>query len=321
MKSWRKLLCGIGMAALASTSIAQTYPSRPITLLLGFPAGGSVDVCARLIGQKLSERLSVPIVVENKAGAAGNIAAAIAARAPKDGYTMYVATSVNAVSSYLYKSMSYDTVKDFAPIERWITTSYILVVNPKLPIHSVTDLITYAKANPGKLNYGSQGIGSPAHLGGELLSMEAKVDMVHVPFKGGPDVMASILAGDVHMTFSPIPNALPLMKSGAVRAIAISGLNRSPLAPQLQTVAEQGYPGFNVISWYGTVAPAGTPQDVVDRLSRETAEVLGMKDVQAKLIEQGLEPAPLGPQGFQGFIADEIRNYSTLMSKARIQPL
>jgi len=312
-------------ALLLMTSICaaaqSTFPTRPITLLVGFTPGGSVDIAARVIGEKLGARLGEAIVIDNKAGATGNIAAAIAAKAPRDGYTMYVATSVNAVSPHLYKNTAYDPLKDFAPISRWITTAYILIVNPSLPVSSVAELIRYAKANPGKLNYGSTGIGSPAHLAGEFLSLDAGIKMVHVPFKGGPEVMASIRGGEVQLTFSPIPVALPMIRAGVVRALGITSTRRSDLVPDLPTIAEQGIPGFEVISWYGAVAPAGTPASIIARLSKETAAVLEMADVRAKLAEQGMEPAPLGPEEFANFFASEVDKYGEVIAKAKIEPM
>lgn len=306
---------------VCATVQAREWPTRPIDLLVGFTPGGSVDIAARLIGEKLGARFGQPVIVENRPGAAGNIAAGLAARAPHDGYTVYVATSVNAVSPHLYKKLSYDPVKDFAPVCRWITTAYILVVNPALPVHSVQDLVAYAKANPGKLNFGSTGIGSPAHLAGELLDLRAGIKMTHVPFKGGPEAMSAILGGQVQLTFAPIPVALPLMRSGRIRALAITSLHPSKLVPDLPTVAQQGFPGFQIISWYGAMVPAGTPKPIIDRLSEAMQAVLATKDVSTKLAVQGLEPAPLSPSHFADFFKHEIDSYSELMAKAKIPAL
>jgi tripartite-type tricarboxylate transporter receptor subunit TctC len=319
---WRLWFAQLLLLLCPLTATAQqAWPARPINLLVGFTPGGSVDIAARVIGEKLGVLLGETVVVDNKPGATGNIAAGLAAKAPRDGYTLYVATSVNAVSPYLYKSTSYDPLKDFAPITRWITTAYILIVSPSLPVKSVAELIQYAKANPGKLNYGSTGIGSPAHLAGEFLSNDAGISMVHVPFKGGPEVMASIRGGEVQLTFSPIPVALPMIRGGVVRALGISSAHRSELAPELPTIAEQGLPGFEVISWYGTVAPAGTPPAVIARLNKETTAVLQMSDVRARLAEQGMEPAPLGPDEFAKFFAAEVDKYGKIVAKAKITPM
>lgn len=306
---------------ISAAARAGEWPTRPINLLVGFTPGGSVDIAARLIGEKLGARFGQPVIVENRPGAAGNIAAGLAARAPHDGYTVYVATSVNAVSPRLYKKLSYDPVKDFAPVCRWITTAYILVVNPALPVHSVQDLVAYAKANPGKLNFGSTGIGSPAHLAGEMLDLRAGIKMTHVPFKGGPEAMSAILGGQVQLTFAPIPVALPLMRSGKIRALAITSLHPSKLAPDLPTVAQQGFPGFQIISWYGAMVPAGTPKPIIDKLSEAMQAALATKDVSTKLAIQGLEPAPLSPGHFTNFFKHEIDSYSKLMAKAGIPAL
>ena len=293
--------------------------SRPVTLTIGFTPGGSVDLAARLISEKASQSLGQTIVVEYKPGAAGNIAASLVARNEPDGRSMVLVTSVNAVSPFLYKHMGYDPVKDLAPIARWVTTAYFMVVPTSLPVHSVQELVAYAKAHPGRLNYGSQGIGSPAHLAGELLSLQAGIKAVHVPFKGGPEVMSSMMSGDVQLSFAPIPNALPLVRAGKLRVLGVTSRERFALTPDIPTVAEQGYPDFEVVSFYGAMAPAGTPAAIRERISDEMRQALAMPEVKRKLAEQGLEAAWLSPEDFGKYFQEEMHKYGELTRRAKIE--
>jgi tripartite-type tricarboxylate transporter receptor subunit TctC len=295
------------------------FPSaHPINMVIGFTPGGSVDLTARLVSDAASKTLGQKMLVEYKTGAAGNIAAAQVARDAPDGYNLLLATSNNAASPFLYKSLGYDPAKDLDPVARWITTSYFLVVPASLPVHNVPELVAYAKANPGKLNYGSTGVGSPPHLAATLLSLKAGIDMVHVPFRGGPEEMAALLQGSVQLTFAPIIVALPQMKAGTVRAIGVSSLRRSALAPDLPTIAEQGFPGFQIVTWYGAMAPAGTPLPVRQQLGEAMRKALDDPQVRERLAQQGMEPAWMGPQRFGEFFGREMNMYGELTKQAEI---
>ena len=314
------------LALFAATTVCQAqpaakadaYPVKPVRMILGFPAGGSVDIAARIIGPKLSERLGQQVIVDNRPGSTGNIAAELAAKAAPDGYTLYMATSVNAVSMSLFKSLPYHPVKDFDPVSLCVTTSYMLVVNPGVPAKSLQELVALAKAKPGTLNYATTGNGSPAHLSAELLKLMAGINLVHVPYKGGPQATTDLLGGQVQLTFSNIPSVLPHVKTEKLRALAVTSAQRTPLAPNLPTVAESGYPGFEVLSWYGVMAPKGTPKPVIDRLNAELVAVLALPDVKEQLSVQGLEAASNTPQQFAAFFDAEIGKYARLIKEANI---
>lgn len=310
----------MGMSVLPSWA-KDEYPDHTVKVLIGFTPGGSVDVVARLIAEKMSAQLGQPFIVENRPGAAGNLAAAVAAEARPDGYTLYVCTSANAMYPYLYKELSYDPKKDFSLISRWITTSYILVVRPELQLRSLKDLVDYARRNPGKLSYGTQGVGTPPHLAGEMLSERAEINMLPIPFKGGPETIVGVMSGVVDLTFSPVPVALPLIKGGRLRSLAVTGSERSPLVPDVPTVAEQGFPGYQITYWYGLAAPAGTPEAVITLLSKQTNVVLALSDVREKLIAQGMEPSALSGSAFRSFFDIEMKRYSEMISEAKIKPI
>ncbi|MBI3371007.1 MAG: tripartite tricarboxylate transporter substrate binding protein [Betaproteobacteria bacterium] len=313
------ILCASATVCQAQPAAkADAYPVKPVRMILGFPAGGSVDIAARIIGPRLSERLGQQVIVDNRPGSTGNIAAELAAKAAPDGYTLYMATSVNAVSMSLFKSLPYHPVKDFDPVSLCVTTSYMLVVNPGVPAKSVQELVALAKAKPGTLNYATTGNGSPAHLSAELLKLMAGINLVHVPYKGGPQATTDLLGGQVQLTFSNIPSVLPHVKSEKLRALAVTSAQRTPLAPNLPTVAESGYPGFEVLSWYGVMAPKGTPKPVIDRLNAELVGVLALADVKEQLSVQGLEAASNSPQQFAAFFDSEIGKYAKLIKEANI---
>lgn len=310
-----------GATAPLSWSKDDNYPNRALTCIVGFPAGGSVDFVARVIVEKIGARLGQPFVVENRPGAAGNLAAGVAARAAPTGYTLFVATSANAVSPYLYKSLQYDPQKDFVYISRWITTSYMVVVNANHPARSLDELIRKARENSGNVSLGTQGPGTPPHLAGELLSKSAGIRVLQVPFKGGPETMTALLSGLIDFTFAPIPVALPHVRSGRLRLLAMTSPQRSSLYPNVPTVAEQGLPGYEVSAWYGLVAPAGTPRSIINTLSAHTEAVLALADVREKLAVQGMEAAPLGPAAFANYFSTEIKFYERLVADANIEKM
>ena len=298
----------------AGPAQAQAYPTRAVKMVVPFPPGGSLDIAGRLIAQKLTDAWGQPVVVENKPGAGGNIGADFVAKSPPDGYTILMgALSTHAVNPSLYKSMPYDAAKDFAPITLIAITPNVLVVNAASPVTSAKEFIAYAKANPGKLSFGSGSNGSAGHLAGELFKVETGTDAVHVPFKGGAPATQALLAGDTQFMFDNLANAMAQVKAGKLRALAVTTANRSPLAPDLPTMAEAGLPGFDISTWYGFFAPAGTPPAVVAKWSADVAKVLNAPDVRAKFVADGAEPTPNSPEQFAQFIAREQAKYARIV--------
>ena len=293
---------------------AQPFPARPAKLVVPFPPGGPLDVVGRGIAQKLSETWSQGVVVENKPGAGGNIGADFVAKAPPDGYTVVMgALSTHAVNPNLYAQMPYDAKKDFAPITLVAITPNVLVVNPALPVHSVKELIAYAKAHPGKLSFGSGSTGSAGHLAGELLKVDAGLDMVHIPYKGAAPATQALLAGDTQLMFDNLANAMVQVKAGKLRALAVTTSQRSKLAPDLPTMAEAGVPGFDISTWFGLMAPAGTPPEVIARWNADVTRILNTPEMRERLIAQGAEAAPDTPAEFTRFIADELARYARIV--------
>ena len=303
----------VGSAA-ATTAMAQAYPTKPVKLVVPFPPGGSLDITGRLLAQKLTEVWGQPVVVENKPGAGGNIGADLVAKSPSDGYTILLgALSTHAVNPNLYAKMPYDAVKDFAPITLIAITPNVLVVNAASPVNNVREFIAYAKANPGKLAFGSGSNGSAGHLAGELFKVETGSDAVHVPFKGGAPATQALLAGDTQFMFDNLANAMAQVKAGKLKALAVTTAQRSPLVPELPTMAEAGLPGFDISTWYGLFAPAGTPPAVVAKWNADVAKILNSPDVRAKLVADGAEPSPNTPEQFAQMIARELSKYARIV--------
>jgi tripartite-type tricarboxylate transporter receptor subunit TctC len=308
------LLLAAATAFLPGLAAAQAYPSRPVKLVVPFPPGGSLDFTGRLLAQRLTEMWSQPVVVENKPGAGGNIGADLVAKSPPDGYTILLgALSTHAVNPSLYKTMPYDAVKDFAPITLIATTPNVLVVNAATPVNNVREFIAWTKANPGKLSFGSGSIGSGGHLAGELYKVETGTDAVHVPFKGGAPATQALLAGDTQFMFDNLANAMTQVKAGKLKALAVTTAQRSGLAPELPTMAEAGLPGFDISTWYGLFAPAGTPAAVIAKWNADVTKILTSADVRAKLMADGAEPAPDTPEQFAQFIARELAKYARII--------
>lgn len=285
----RRLCAGVLLAVLAGTSWAQEWPSKPIKLIVPFPAGGPTDTASRIVGQKLAERLKQAVVIENKAGASGSIAAQQVMKSPADGYTLMMLATPTLLAPHLYKKAGYNTVKDFTPVASVYDLPIVMVVNPTL-MPTVTDLqrlITYAKAQPGMLNYTSSGPGSFGHLSMELLKELGKFDMQHVAYKGGVPAITDTIGGQVPMMYADLVAALPHIQSGKLRAIAVGSPQRIVMLPELKTIAEQGFKGFDAVSWGGLLAPVGTPKEVVNRISKEVGEILADKEVQEKLLNAG----------------------------------
>jgi tripartite-type tricarboxylate transporter receptor subunit TctC len=274
---------GVSSPAQAQTSLAQDYPNRAVTLVVPYPAGGGLDALARMLGQKLAERLGKPVVIENRTGAGTVIGAASVAKAAPDGYTIMLGTSTPfAITATLNKSLPYDPAKDFAPIALVSNAPFLLLVHPAQPVHSVADLIALAKAKPGQLSYGSAGPGSPQNLSFELLKTLTGINIVHVPYRGDGPALTDLIAGHIPTMFGEPTPILPLLKDGKVRALGVSSASRLPIAPDVPTIAEAGVPGFDLTSWQMIVAPAGTPQEIVDKLHVEVKKVLELPEVKAE---------------------------------------
>ena len=302
---------------------AQSYPEKPVRIIVGFIAGGSgADLIARLVGPKLSEWWRQPVIVENIPGQVGSIGAARVAKAPPDGHTI-VATGDAAMTTNvaLYgKQLPYDPTKDLVPITLVALSTNILVVHPSVPARNVKELVALAKANPGKLSYGSAGSGSSQHLGGELLKKRAGVDIVHIPYKGGPLAMQDVMTGRVEMTFGNIVQMLPQVQSGRLRGIAVSSLKRWPAVPDIPTVAESGYPGFEAVAWFGLSAPGGTPNAIVQKLYQDIAKALALPDVRNRLVDTGLDVVARPPAEFLAQIKAEIASKGQLIKDSGAKP-
>ncbi len=297
---------------------APNYPAKPVRMIAPSSPGSGVDIVSRLVGQKLGANLGQQVVVENRAGAGGNLGAEIAAKAAPDGYTLFMATPSHAINPALYRKLNYDSIRDFAPIGLVMTGQYVLVAHPSLPAKSVKELIALARARPGQLNYASAGNGNATHLAGELLKSLARVDIVHVAYKGSGPALVDLISGQVHFMFPNLVNSLPHIAVGRLRALAVTGAKRATAAPHIPTLVEAGVPGYAVMSWYGMLAPAGTPQAVVARLNSELVKVLRSPDVKERLAGQGADPAGGSPEEFSAFLKEEIAKWGKVVKEAGI---
>jgi tripartite-type tricarboxylate transporter receptor subunit TctC len=315
-------LLAFGAAASAPQAKAQAgaanYPERPIKLIVPYPPGGSTDPVARLLAADIAPRLGQPVVVENRPGAAGAIGTEVVARAAPDGHTILLHTSVIATDPTLKKNAPYDVKRDLAPVTLAVTGPYLVVVNPALPVKSVAELIAYAKANPGKLNYGSAGQGSSGHLIGELFKKSAGVDMVHVPYKGGGPSIAGLLGNEVQLLFDTFGGSRGLAQSGKLRALAVTGAARSALMPEVPTVSESGLKDFSAVYWLGVFAPARTPQAIVEKLYGVLKLALETASVKDKLAEQGNLAQALPPAEFARVLDSDIQRYRAIVESAKI---
>src|SRR5215471_12926286 len=308
-----------GAMAASSVVHAQEWPTRPVTLVVPFAPGGTTDIVGRLLAQSLSERIGQPLVVENVGGAGGTLGAANASKAAPDGYTVFLATVAHTMAPGIYKKLSYDFEKDFEPITIAASVPNILIVNPAVPANSVAELIAYIKANPGKVSYGSAGVGSTEHMSGALFRSLAGLDIVHVPYRGGAPMLADLVAGHIQMSIETSGAATPFIKGGQVRALAVSPAKRSALFPDLPTLAEAGLAGYDVTTWYGLLVPKGTPQAIRDKLYAEVVDVLKDPNVVARLRDIGAEPGGQTPQEFASFIRAETEKWTRLAKEAGIQ--
>jgi tripartite-type tricarboxylate transporter receptor subunit TctC len=309
------ITAGAGILMSTSAALAQSeYPNRPIKLLVGFAPGGSTDIVARIVAQKLSERLGQTIVVENRAGAGGTIGADATAKAPPDGYTLTLGTtSTHAIAAGAYSKLPYNPVTDFTPISLVAITPYLLVVNPQVPARNLNEFLALAKSQPGKMNYASAGNGTATHLAMEMLKDAAKVDVVHIPYKGNAPADVAILAGDVQAVFGSMPALLQNAKANKVRPLAVGTAMRSPALPDVPTVAEQGYPGFEAALWLGIMGPANMPKPVVDRLHKEIAAIVATPEFKAAMDANGAEPiASKSPEEFREMLRGQVDKYGKI---------
>jgi tripartite-type tricarboxylate transporter receptor subunit TctC len=298
---------------------AQSYPSKPIKIVVPYPPGGFNDTLGRTLAAKFTEAWGQPAVVENKPGANTLIGSDYVAKSPPDGYTLLIVAFPFAVTPSLIKNMPYDTVKDFAPVVLAAQSPNLLVVNPSLPVKSVGELIALAKAKPNSLSYASTGNGSSNHISMELFKSLAGVQIVHIPYKGSAPAVTDLLGGQVHLMFDNVPNVLPHVKAGKLTALAQTGTKRSPLISDIPTVAEAGVPGYEVTVWFGLVAPAGTPREVVQKLNAETLKILAMPDVRDRFLAQGVEPAGGTPEQFAEHIRAQMAKWSKVVADAGVK--
>jgi tripartite-type tricarboxylate transporter receptor subunit TctC len=310
----RAIWMACGLALMSGGVRADDYPSHPVKIVVPFPPGGSNDIIARILAQKLSERSGQQFFVENRGGAGGNIGAEAVAKAGADGYTLLVTAPPPLTTNVaLYRNLPFDPARDFAPVALLATVPIVLMVHPSLPVKNVQELVALAKAKPGTLNFGSSGIGSTNHLAGELLKHMTGIDIVHVPYKGAAPAMNDLIAGHIPMMFDNMPAVLPQVQGGAVRAIAVAGARRASALPDVPTVAEQGVDGFEAFSWFGLVAPAKTLAPVLETLQREVEAILKMPDVRKRLTELGAEPGAIAAAGFGKFLGDDTAKWTKII--------
>jgi tripartite-type tricarboxylate transporter receptor subunit TctC len=319
----RELLClCAGAAALPvipDVARADTYPSRPVHLIIGYTPGGSADMTARLFGQWLSQRLGQQFVVESRPGAGTNIATEAALHAPPDGYTLFLASPANATNPALFAKLNFDFLRDITPVAGLIRFPDVVVVNPGLPVHTIPELIAYAKANPGKLNFASSGIGSTLHVAGELFKMMTGVDIVHIAYRGGAPALVDLMSGRVQVMFENVPTSLPYIKAGKLRPLAVTSTTRAAVLPDVPIVADY-LPGYEASAWYGIVAPKGLPVDIVEKLNREVNAILAEPQVKKQLADLGASLLPGSPADFGKLVADETAKWGKVIRFAGIKP-
>ncbi len=307
------------LAGYAQTTQAQIYPARPIRFIVPFPPGGSTDIYARIIAPRLSEKLGQQVVVDNRAGAGGALGAELAAKAPPDGYTIWLGQTNNlAIGPAMRARNSYDPIRDFSPITLLMRAPQVMVVNAGSPITSVKDLVAAAKKNPGSMSFASAGIGSGGHLSGELFNQAAGINIVHVPYKGAAPAMIDLLGGRITYLATSLASAAQFMKEGKIKALATTGTQRARMLPDVPTVAEAAIPGFDVESWHGMLAPAKVPREVVLRLNRDIVSILGQPEVRKLLLSEGGDITPTTPEEFAAFLRTEVTKWARVIKQANI---
>lgn len=307
---------GVGM----ERAFAQNYPAKAIRFIAAFPAGGPSDIVARAIGKRMSEVLGQPVVVENRTGAGGNIGAEAVARSAPDGYTLLLGGSYLTIAPSLYLRLAFDPEKDFAPIGLLVSNQYVLVTHPAVPAKNVKELIRLARSRPGQLNYGSAGIGSPPHLAGELLKTMAGMDAGHVPYKGASPALVDLIGGHIDFYFGGISGALPHIRTGKIAALAVTSTRRSSQLPAVPTMAEAALPGYDIATWFGLLAAAGTPREIVNKLNSTAVAIVSEPEMRNYLIGQGVEPVTNTPEQFAAYIKSEVPKFAKIVKAAGIKP-
>jgi len=318
----RFLHLAAGAAALPVTSRiarAQAYPTRPVRIIVGFPPGGATDVVARIMGQRLSERLGQQFIVENRPGASTNIATEVVVRAPPDGYSLLLATSANATNATLYKDLNFNFIRDIAPVAALARGAFVMVVSPSFPARTVTEFIAYARANPGKINFASDGIGTGTHVSGELFKMMAGVNMIHVPYRGGAPALTGLLGGQVQVMFATMPSSIEFIRGGKLRVLAVTTATRQEVLPNIPTVGDS-VPGYEASAWQGMGAPRNTPAEIIDKLNKEINVGLADPSMKARLTDLGFTVFASSPGDFGKFIAEETEKYAKVIKFAGIKP-
>jgi tripartite-type tricarboxylate transporter receptor subunit TctC len=311
------VVAALGLLAAPLSGAQSSYPTKPVRLVVPFPAGGTTDILARAAAQKLSESWGQQVIVDNRPGAGGNIGAELVAKAPPDGYTLLMGTvGTHAINASLYSKMPYDHVKDFAPAILVAGVPNVLVVNPSVPVNSVQELIAYAKANPGKLNFASSGSGTSIHLSGELFKSLTGVQMTHVPYKGSAQALTDLVGGQVQLMFDNLPSSLAFIKAGKLKALAVTSTTRAAALPDVPTMVEAGVPGFEASAWFGILAPAGTPREAIMRINTEIAKWLASPDAREKLSAQGAIAAGGSPEDFAKHIASETSKWARVVKES-----
>jgi tripartite-type tricarboxylate transporter receptor subunit TctC len=316
MRAMLRIGVCLGALAMPLAANAADYPDRPVHVIVGLTAGSGVDIMARLVGQKLAESMGQPFIIENRPGAGSNIGTRYAASADPDGYTIFVPTIANAINATLYKNLTFDVLKDFSPVILAATASNLLIVNPSVSANSVQELIALAKTKPGKLTVGSSGVGTAPQMTAVLFRQRAGINVVDVPFKGGPEATAALLGGQIDYLFAITSTALPHIKAGRVRALGVTSRQRSPLLPDVPTVSESGLPGFEAVTWFGFAVPKGTPPAIVDRLNKEIGKALATPDVKEKLAMQGIDVAGGTPEQFGSYMREEFAKWGGLVKES-----
>ena len=318
----KKLIIGLSAALLVSTQAAAQgqWPNKPVRILFGFPAASATDVIARAVGQKLSDRWGQPVTIENRPGAGGNLGSELAARAPADGYTIFFGTVANAISTTLYTKLNYDYLKDFTPITLVATTPLVLVANPGVPFKDLKGLIDFAKANPGKLNFGSGGIGTSNHLAGEMFKSSTGTQLEHIAYKGTPAAYNDMFGGQVALMFDNIVAVTPHVKSGKLRPLAVTSAQRAASLPDVPTVAEQGLPGFEAVSWIGALVPVGTPQAIVEKIHTDLVAVLRMPEIRERLGASGAVVVGTSREEFAAWNRNEIAKWAKAIKDSGTKP-
>ncbi len=316
--SSRAVVVGCALCAATPAALGQAYPTKPVRMIAASSPGSAVDIVARIVAQKLGEQLGQQVIVDNRAGAGGNLGAELAAKAAPDGYTLFMGTPAHAINTGLYRKLNYDLIRDFAPVTQVTSGQYVVVVHPSLPAKSIRELIALARAKPGQLNYASAGSGNATHLAGELFASATRIKLVHVPYKGSGPAVTDLVGGQVQLMFANLVAALPQVKTGRIRALAVTGQTRAAAAPELPTVIEAGVPGYVVTSWFGVLVPVATPRELIMKLNAELARTMSAPDVRDRLAADGAEPTTGTPEQFGAFLRAEITQWTKVVKDAGI---